>query len=128
MIAAILHLDEGASLAVEAGGQVAGGFGDRHDVGNRHPRHRRPAPTLGIQLFGIAQHAGDLWHRRERCRVDLAAQPVTMIWASGRSRRARRMVLARLALGLGRHGAGIDDDRVGHARRHWAWPRITSDS
>ena len=72
MVAAVLHLDEGAGAAVDALDQVAGGLAHRHDVVDLHlvverhaERHRRVA--LGLELVGIADDEIDLGHVGESC-------------------------------------------------------------
>ena len=50
-----------------------------------------PGEGLGFDLFGIADDVVDLGHAGEAGGSICAAQPVTMILASGRSRRARRI-------------------------------------
>ena len=116
MIAAILYLDEGPRLAVEACRQMAGGLGHRHDVVYRYPFLSDAAPAFGLQLLGIADDAADLGHGGEGGRVDLGGaagddDPGIGPVAAGAADR-----LAGLALGFRRHGAGIDDNRIGHAR------------
>ena len=82
---------------------------------------RRPAEggvARRLQLLGVAEHVVDLGHGGElRSGAICAAQPVTMMRAPGFSRRCLADRLARLALGLGGDGAGVDDDGVAQARR-----------
>src|SRR3546814_6992675 len=73
MVAAVLHLDEGAGLVGEARGKMRRGLAHAHDVadddrGGGFPSFRR-------QLFGIADHSIDLGHRREARRIDLRRAP-----------------------------------------------------
>ncbi len=48
VVAAVLHLDEGAGAAAEAVDEMAGGLAHRHDVGHRDvPLRRQPLPECG---------------------------------------------------------------------------------
>ena len=61
----------------------------RHDVvdATRSPRRRK----FAVELFLIAEHTVDFRHRGEGAGSVCAAQPVTMMRASGRSRLRRRI-------------------------------------
>ncbi len=121
MIAAVLHLHESAGVPVEAVDQMERGIAHRRQIvdddflpggdaeieGALHidPGRRRV-------LRHIAEHAIDLGHhgesrglglRRAAGDDDLGVRPLPLQAADG---------LARLAHGLGGHGAGIDDDRI----------------
>ncbi len=73
-------------------------------------------PGGGLHLFGIADHGIDLGHRGEGLGLGLGG-------AAGDDQLGVRVVAAQLAdflpglaHRLGRHGAGVDDHRVFHAR------------
>jgi hypothetical protein len=110
MIAALLHLHEGARPAGELRHQMRRRLPRRHDV--RYRARRIRAPAISQQLLGIAQHAMHAGQRRPGLRRDLRRaagdddtrlRPVAM-------RATDR--LPRLPLRLGRHRAGVDDDGV----------------
>ena len=61
MVAALLHLHEGAGAAGELGDQMRRGLARRHDVGDRDGRVRRPA--LRLQLLRVAEHPRDAGQR-----------------------------------------------------------------
>ena len=111
MVAALLDLDEGAGAADEFGDEVGGGFAGLHDVGDGGLGVGRPA--RGLQLFGVAEDAGDAGERRPAFGGDLGGA------AGDDDLRLRAFAmgaadgLAGLALGLAGDGAGVDDDGVG---------------
>jgi hypothetical protein len=69
MVAAVLDLDEGASVRGEAGGEMRRGFADLHDVGDDDGGVG--LPRLRSQLVGVADDAVDFGHGREAGGVDL---------------------------------------------------------
>ena len=84
MVAAVLHLHEGAGAASKAVDQVRRGFPDRHDVVDQDfffafgaervtpGKHGAGVgPCGGPQLLLIAEHAVDLGHRGKRCGLGL---------------------------------------------------------
>ena len=117
MVAAVLHLDEGAGAAVEPVDQMAGGLVHRHDVVDADTGVLAQAEIVAprLELLGIAEDEVDLGHGGEGFRVDLGG-------AAGDDDAGVRIVAARLAdrlaglaHGLGRHRAGVDQDGVAHA-------------
>ena len=128
MVAAVLHLHEGARAAVDAVDQMRRGVLHRHDVadGDFSPRMVEAAPDCAIELFVVAEDAIDLGHVGEGLRLGLRRA------AGDDDARSRLLAadladgLARLAHGLGGHRAGVDDDVSQPGRR--AARRITSDS
>ena len=89
MIAALLHLNEGARPAGEFGHQMRCRLACGHDVGHSTRCVRRPA--CRPQLLRVAQHEVDAGQRRPAAGSICAAQPVTTMRAPGRSRAARRI-------------------------------------
>ena len=113
MVAALLHLHEGPRPAGEFGDQMRRRLARRHDVGHRARGARRPA--FRPQLVRVAQHAVHAGQLRPRRRIDLrraAGDHDARTWPLARRATDR---LARLALRLGRHRAGVDDHRVGQS-------------
>ena len=110
VVAALLHLHEGARAAGELGDQMRRGLARGHDVGHRGPGAGQPA--FRLQLVVVAQHPIDVRQRGPGRGVDLrgAAGDDDARVGAVRGRAADR--LARLALRLGGHGAGVDDDGV----------------
>ena len=111
MVAALLHLDEGAGAAFQTADQVTGGFLQGHDIGNDH-RFGIVGIGGGVELFQIADHPVDLGHGGEFIRLQLGG-------AAGDDDPGLRVVaprladgLAGLAFGFRRHCTGIDDHRV----------------
>ncbi len=143
VVAAILHLHEGAGVPVYGVGrpvdEVRRGLAHRHDVADEDlllglnaeverrmveclPRRR---PARGRQLLLIAEHAVDLGHAGEAGRLGLRG-------AAGDDDAALRVLalqpadrLARLLHRLAGDGAGVDDDGALQARRRrpspWRW-------
>ncbi len=115
MVAALLHLDEGARPSGEFRDQMRRRLARRHDVGDRVRRVRRPA--FRMELVLVAKHAVHAWQVAPGLRVDLCRA------AGDDDPRPRPLAcraadrLTRLAFGLGRHGAGVDDHRVGQTGR-----------
>ena len=131
MVAAILHLDEGARALGEAGDEMRRGLAHRHDVGDADALPQSPCPKR-IALDGVpesnfsrlpstrvtsgiaANVSGSIW----------AAQPVTKIRASGRARLRLADRLAGLAHRLVGDRAAVDDDEIVlAARQQRASPR-----
>ena len=124
MVAAVLHLHEGAGAAFEPVDQMRGGLLHRHDVVDRdlllaadaergrieHVAGR--APGLGVELLFVADDAADVRQRDERVRLDLRGA------AGDHDARVRPLArdpadrLLRLPHRLGRHRAGVDDHGV----------------
>ncbi len=115
MIAALLHLDEAAGAALEAV--------DRQRRALLEPRKiadidaRRVAIACGVELLAVAEDAVDLGHRGKGLGVDLRGAAGDDHRRSGRATAGAADRLARLALGLGRHRAGVDDHRIDERRR-----------
>ncbi len=114
MVAALLHLDEAAHAPLETLHQMRRGLAHRHDVVGDEAG-RSAAIALGAELRQIAQHLVHLGHggvaggidlRRAAGDDDAGLRPLA-------ARAADR--LARLALRLRGHRAGVDDDGVGEA-------------
>ena len=115
MIAAVLHLDEGAGAAGKTFDQMRRGFFDRHDVvddGLRRiakiERRARIIPRRGVEFLGVAENAvshGDksLWLglRRAAGNDNFCLRPLAPQRPDG---------LPRLTNGFRGNGAGIDDD------------------
>ena len=78
MVAAVLHLDEGAGAAGESVDQMGCGFLDRHDVVDdclwrvcEPESGARLRPGRGAELFGVAEHLIGLGHGDESFRLGL---------------------------------------------------------
>ncbi len=122
VVAAVLHLKEGAAAAVEAVDHLRRGLLHGHDVVDAHALGI-VEEARGLELLGIAQHRVDLFHRRIGRGLGLRRA------AGDDDARARPLApraadrLARLAHGFRRHRAGVEDHRVfeagfGRARLH----------
>ncbi len=119
MIAAVLHLYVGARTRSEALDEMAGGFAHAHDVVDLHALRaggRKPGERLRPHLLGVADDVIDFAQRGKALGLDLCG-------AAGDDDARRRVLAAqpadglrRLAHGLGRDGARVDDDRVVEAR------------
>ena len=118
MVTAVLHLNIGTAAGAEPVNQMAGCFGDRHDVIDLHRfcladqvgRHARPGG--GVHFFGVAQNDINLGHCSKGLRLCLGG-------ASSDDQLCIRMITAqfadilpRLAHGLGGDGTGVDDHGV----------------
>ena len=74
MVAAVLHLDEGAGARAEAVDQRVRGLAHRHDVVDGHARavgETQAAENLRVHLLGVADDAIDLRHGGEAPGLDL---------------------------------------------------------
>ena len=115
VVATLLHLDEGARPSGEFGDQMRRRLARRHDVGDRVRRVRRPA--FRPQLVLVAKHAVHARQVAPGLRVDLRRA------AGDDDPRSRPLAhrtsdrLPRLPFRLGRHGAGVDDHRIGQTGR-----------
>src|SRR5690606_4096238 len=124
MVAAILHLDEGAGALRKAGGEMRRVLAHSHDVGDAHfglapapvPARRRGeragAKRGGIELLAISYDPIHLRHRREALGLDLrgAAGDADARVGPRAARLADR--LAGLAHRLVGDGATVDDDEI----------------
>ena len=94
VVAAVLHLDEGAGAAVEPVDQMAGGLLDRHDVVDADTWRLADAEVVALRLRASrhcrARGRPRAWRRRLAASI-WAAQPETTMRASGSSRRALRI-------------------------------------
>jgi hypothetical protein len=119
MVAAVLHLNEGARPAFHAVDPVRHDRRRRHDVADGDfSRVRQQGPACGAKLLLITQHAIDLRHGGEALRVGLRRAagdhdprvgPLAPVPPDG---------LTRLPHRLGRDRAGVHHDRiVGSVRR-----------
>ena len=122
MVAAVLHLDEGAGAAGKTLDQMRGGLLDRHDVVDERLRRIGKAevgaglrPRRAAELFRVAEHAIGLGHGREGLRLGLRR-------AAGDDDLRRRPLAAqrpdrlpRLAHCFRGDGAGVDHHRVAQA-------------
>ena len=121
MVAAILHLQEGAGLAVEMIHHLRRGFAHAHDVVDADAFGARPIAEIGIGLRRRAfpdcpaPHPLPAWRHRSAGSV-WAAQPVTMMRRAGPFALQPADRLARLAHRFGGHGAGIDHHGVAQLR------------
>jgi hypothetical protein len=119
MVAAVLDLHVGTGAIAEALDQMAGGHLDRHDVVDQDTLGRFAAQALegpALGLFLIADDVIDLVHGSEAGRIDLrrAARHHDLGLGALAARLPDR--LPRLAHGLCRDRAGVDDHRVVEAR------------
>ncbi len=115
MIAAVLDLDVSACSRAEAADHVARGFLDAHDVVDDHtlePVDRERAEGLGLDLLTVADDVVDLGHFREALGLDLCGTAGDDNACCGMLAAQLADCLRRLAHGLARDGAGIDDDAV----------------
>ena len=136
MVAAVLHLHEGAGAAGESVDQVRGALLDRHDVADDRLRRTRlidarraPRPTTRrLSFSALPRTRSASRHGGERLRLGLrrAAGDDDVCLRALAAQRADR--LARLAHRLRGHRAGIDHHRVGEPGLLARWRRITSDS
>src|SRR5216683_391182 len=116
MVAAILHLNEGAHATFELVDEILGGNGERGVRRGRAvlaPGLVAPglvAPSPGTELFFVAQHQGDLGHGCEGPGLDLRGA------AGDHDAHIRALALdptdglTRLSYRFSRHCTGIDDD------------------
>ena len=128
MVAAVLHLDEGACTAFEPIDEMRGRFPDGHDIVDpdllfrRNGGPRAPGSTLRLpharaELLLVAQHQGDLRHGCESARLDLrsATRHHDLRIGSPAPDPANR--LPGLPHRFGGYGTGIDHHRISEARR-----------
>ena len=115
VVAAVLDLDIGPGLSVEAANQMARRFAHGHDVVDLHRRIARRQEGGGVQFLDIADDAVDLRHRRPGAGVDLRR-------AAGHDDPCIRPLppypahrLSCLPFGLCGHCAGVDDDGIAEA-------------
>ena len=112
MITAVLHLDEGPHPALEAGDQMRRGVAHHHDIADPHPAAAGLREGVRIELFTVAEHKIDLGHGGVAVRVYLDGAAGDDDAGVGRLSPGAADRLARLALGLGGHRAGVYDDGV----------------
>src|SRR3546814_11712306 len=110
VVAALLHLDEGARAFGEAGDELRRGLLHRHDVVHGDARRLRIKKTLRAQLLLVAEHAVDLGHGGEALRVDLGR-------AAGDDDLRVGVLAPRLADRLARLAPGHAGDRRSATRR-----------
>ena len=139
VVAAVLHLHEGARVPFDAVDEMRGGLRHRHDVvdddlflgrdaeGARASTSRCARQTCALSFSSLPRTSGHLGHVREGCGLGLRR-------AAGDHDARRRPLalepadrLARLPHRFGGHRAGVDDDGVAKPAA-CAWRRITSDS
>ncbi len=122
MVAAVLHLDEGARPALDGVDHVAGGLAHREDVvdarllGVVDAEIRQRAIGVRLQLLLIAEHEVDLVHGDEILRLGLRGAAGDddaggRVFAAGLADR-----LLGLAHGLAGDGAGVEDDGAAFER------------
>ena len=118
MVAALLHLDEGARAAGEAGDQTAPAVlaAPAMMSPTAEPAPSAPAFRLAASRRCRARGAHPA-ARPRRSGAICAAQPVTTIARAGPLAAHAADRLPRLPLGLGGDGAGVDHDRVGERAR-----------
>jgi hypothetical protein len=125
MVAALLDLDEGAGAAGEVGRRDAPAVSrDRHDVGDARQPARPMRPRIRpCSLSLVAEDAGRRSGRADQASGAIcAAQPVTTMRASGRSRRRRRMAWRAWRSASAVTAQVLTMTVVGQPRR--GWPRI----
>ena len=114
MIATVLHLQEGAGVALDAVDRMRGVTRHRHDVADRD------APIIGprtcVEFFSITQNAVDLGHVCESIRLGLRGAAGDDEARLGMVAAQASDLLARLAHCLGGHRAAVDDDQIVLAR------------
>ena len=116
MVAAVLHLQEGAGVAFDAVDRVRG-VRVTAMMSPTAMRSLSSAHDARIELLLVADHAIDLGHRRKRLRFGLRGA------AGDDDARVRALApdaadgLARLPHRFRRHRAGVDHHRVGDARQ-----------
>ena len=118
MITAVLNLHIGAAAGAKAVDQMAGGFGDGHNVidlhlfGLAHEIRGHVLPGLRLHFFGIADHAIHLAHLSKGFGFGLGRAACD---DQGRLRvfpTEFANFLTRLAHGFGGDGACVDDDSI----------------
>ena len=119
MIAAVLNLHISPRPRTKAVDHVQRRFPNAHDVVDLNAfgvGDRQSGERLRLHLFGVAEDVIDFWHLGKALGLDLRR--------ASRHDDARVRLLApepahrlrRLANGLARHGAGVDDDRIVKSR------------
>ena len=121
MVAALLHLDEGARAILEAnrcvGGKMLYRLGRRRDIADLHAFPGSRAPGRRLHLLDVADHLVDFGHGGEAAWIDLRRAAGDDDARAGTLAAQAADRLPRLALGFGGHRAGVDDHRVARARR-----------
>src|SRR6266478_2729603 len=129
VVAAILHLHEGARAALEAVDEMRGRLPHRHDVIDRdlflggeaegcsRQNIAMLAPGLRADLLLVTQHQCDLRHVREGFGFRLRRAARDHDGRIGMLALELADGLARLPHRLRRHRAGIDDDGIGEPGR-----------
>src|SRR5262245_19585269 len=129
VIAAVLHLHEGARAALEAVDEMRGRLRHRQHVVDRdffrggeaegwsRQNVAMPAPSLRAHLLLVAQHQCDLGHVREDFGFGLRCAACDHDGRIGMLALELADRLARLPHRLRRHRAGIDDDGIGEPGR-----------
>ena len=117
MVAAILHLHEGACAAFEMLSEMRGSLAHSHDIGDTHAFGigmgiTQGAPCVGLRLFLIADDTVDLRHGRKHRWIDLRGA------ACHNDARFRMLALhapdrlARLSHCLAGDGTSVDDGEM----------------
>ena len=125
MVAAVLHLQEGARVAFDAVDRMRRVPFHRHDVADRD-RRAVAGPDRGSSFSSLPRTRSTSGMAANMAGSVCAAQPVTTMRASGAFALDAADALPRLAHRFRRHRAGVDHHGVAEARR--AARRITSDS
>ena len=89
MIAPLLYLHEGTGAIFKPLQKMAGRLAHGHDIVDED--RRRGGIAFRFQLFDISKHAVDLGHGGIGARIDLGRTAGDDNFATGLSRRARRM-------------------------------------
>src|SRR5262249_29151111 len=117
VVAAVLHLHEGAHPPLDAVDGTGRGVVRGHDIADRHPAGAIDAVILRRELFAIAEDAIDLAHGLEGLRLGLRGAAGDDDGYVGPVARKASDRLAGLADRLAGHRAGVDDHRVAQAGR-----------
>ena len=111
VVTTLLDLHEGACAAGKFGDEVRCDLARLHDVGNREFR-RIGQPCFRREFFDVAEHARDAWKRRPGFGGDLCGASCDDYFGAWAFAVRAADGLARLALGFGCDGAGVDDDEI----------------